>query len=57
MYIQLGNEIMKNWFKGASQKTFSFLRKDTVMIAPPKMNINTKSAVRPRNEPSSNILQ
>lgn len=34
-----------------------FISKDTVMMAPPKININTKSAVRPRNEPSSSILQ
>ena len=27
------------------------------MSAPPKMNMKTKSAVRPRNDPSSNMRQ
>jgi hypothetical protein len=31
--------------------------KDTIIQIPPKMNIITKSAVRPRNEPSSSIRQ
>ena len=34
-----------------------FFEKDTVITKAPNKNMNTKSAVRPRNEPSSNILQ
>lgn len=35
----------------------NFYKKDTIMQVAPKSNITTKSAVRLRNEPSSNILQ
>lgn len=31
--------------------------KDTVMRTPPKRNMKTKSAVRPRKEPSSSMRQ
>jgi len=31
--------------------------KDTVIRNPPKINMSTKSAVLPRNDPSSNIRQ
>lgn len=33
------------------------LEKDTLIKNPPKININTKSAVLPRKEPSSNMRQ
>ena len=42
---------------GIITKLTWYYLKDTVMIVPPSMNINTKSAVRPLNEPSSNIRQ
>ena len=32
-------------------------RKDTVIRTPPKRNMKTKSAVRPRKEPSSSMRQ
>lgn len=37
--------------------TMTVLEKDTTIIVPPNINIRTKSAVFPRNDPSSSIRQ